>query len=73
MTVTTSRPETPARSVTGHRAAVVHDFHSPHSIEEVPARRSTPARFASRSKRRVYVTRSRAEIIEQRRTQVARA
>jgi propanol-preferring alcohol dehydrogenase len=45
MVVTTPKPESPATSLTGYRAAVVHDFHSPLSIEEVPARPLEPGQI----------------------------
>jgi propanol-preferring alcohol dehydrogenase len=38
MAVTTSHAEKPARSLTSYRAAVVHEFNSPLTVEEVPAR-----------------------------------
>jgi propanol-preferring alcohol dehydrogenase len=36
--VTTSQPTSPATAVTSYRAAVVHDFHAPLTIEQVPRR-----------------------------------
>src|SRR5689334_21820558 len=38
MAVTTSQPTSPATAVTSYRAAVVHDFHAPLTIEQVPRR-----------------------------------
>ncbi|MBV8998352.1 MAG: alcohol dehydrogenase catalytic domain-containing protein, partial [Solirubrobacterales bacterium] len=38
MAVSTPKPEAPAAFLTGYQAAVVHDFGSPLSVEEVPAR-----------------------------------
>ena len=38
MALTTPKPETSAASLTGYRAAVVHEFHAPLSVEEVPAK-----------------------------------
>jgi alcohol dehydrogenase, propanol-preferring len=38
MAVTTSQPESSAPLLAGYRAAVVHEFHSPLSVEQVPAR-----------------------------------
>jgi alcohol dehydrogenase, propanol-preferring len=42
MAVTTPKPEPSALPLTSYRAAVVHDFHSPLSVEEVPARDLAP-------------------------------
>jgi propanol-preferring alcohol dehydrogenase len=42
MAVTTAVTEPSAQPLTAYRAAVVHDFHSPLSIEEVPARELEP-------------------------------
>src|SRR5438270_11455417 len=38
MAVTAPKPESPTTPLAGYRAAVVHEFHAPLSIEEVPAR-----------------------------------
>lgn len=38
MSVTSREPASPGTSVTSYRAAVVHDFHSPLRIEQVPRR-----------------------------------
>jgi alcohol dehydrogenase, propanol-preferring len=45
MAVTTGKPESAAQSLTGYQAAVVHDFHSPLSVEEVPARPLEPGQI----------------------------
>jgi propanol-preferring alcohol dehydrogenase len=42
MAVTTAVTEPSAQPLTSYRAAVVHDFHSPLSVEEVPARELEP-------------------------------
>jgi alcohol dehydrogenase, propanol-preferring len=42
MAVTTAKPEAPATPLTGYRAAVVHEFHSPLIVEEVPAQALEP-------------------------------
>ena len=42
MAVTTPKTEPSALPLTSYRAAVVHDFHSPLSVEEVPARDLAP-------------------------------
>jgi alcohol dehydrogenase, propanol-preferring len=45
MAVTTPRTESLALPLTSYRAAVVHDFHSPLSLEEVPARELEPGQI----------------------------
>ena len=38
MAVTTPQSTSPSTAITSYRAAVVHDFHAPLSIEQVPRR-----------------------------------
>jgi propanol-preferring alcohol dehydrogenase len=45
MAVTTDKSETSAPPLTGYLAAVVHDFHSPLTVEEVPARALEPGQI----------------------------
>jgi alcohol dehydrogenase, propanol-preferring len=45
MAVTTAKTEPSALPLTSYRAAVVHDFHSPLSVEEVPARDLAPGQI----------------------------
>lgn len=45
MAVTTPKPPTAEPTVDHYRAAVVHDFHSPLSVEEVPAQPLEPGQI----------------------------
>ncbi len=45
MAVTLADTEKSATSLTGYRAAVVHDFHSPLTVEEVPVRELEPGQI----------------------------
>jgi propanol-preferring alcohol dehydrogenase len=45
VSVTTAQPETTAKPVASYRAAVVHEFHKPLTVEEVPRRELEPGQI----------------------------